>query len=236
MHHFANATLWTTLITVTLSGTAWAQHGFHSNLHSRHNRLIDTPFGMHHSHSHDRHVVSQFAPQYRGTYSERNGHSYYQPSANAALEEIRFGSFSHVDDLAVRLEYLSNALCLDLHYNYSHNHGFAETYAEAYSILEAARFIHALEHNHQDRAAIQARLGGLDALFHHVQDDVRGWSRIHRRQIGDLGIITKLDLMEGTLHHLMNDVGVRTSAFDEAAPLPATAEVAPPPVPMAPRR
>ena len=49
----------------------------------------------------------------------------------------------------------------------------------------------------------------MDALFHHLQDDVRTWSRIHHHQVGQLGILSKMELIEAALHHLMNDVGVQ---------------------------
>ena len=87
-----------------------------------------------------------------------------------------------------------------------------------------------------DRAAIQSKLNGMDALFHHLQDDVRGWSRIPRRQIGTLGILTKLEMAEEALHHLMEDVGVSLSQGLEEPPLPETfapqsqgLSIAPPP-------
>lgn len=140
--------------------------------------------------------------------------------------KVTFGGFGHVDELAARLEALTNELCLDLHYNYSHNYGFRETYREAYQVLEVARYCHAAEH-HQDRAAMREQLSGLDALFHHVQDDVRGWTRHHHRQIGHLGIVTKMDMIEDTLHHLMEDVGVHGADFSEQAPLPSNASIAP---------
>ena len=174
------------------------------------------------------HVVTAFDSCFHGGYCTQGGRSYYLRTASASPVAIEFGAFSHVDDLASRLEFLSNELCLDLYYNYQHNPGFYETYAEAYHILEVAQFIHDSEHR-SDREAIRRELGGLDALFHHVEDDVRGWSRHHRRQIGALGILTKMELMEGTLHHLMNDVGV---AATEVAPPPSAfggPEVAPPP-------
>ena len=60
----------------------------------------------------------------------------------------------------------------------------------------------------QDRLAIAARLNGIDELFHHTQDDVRDWSRHHHQQIGQLGILSKTELIESTLHHLMHDAGV----------------------------
>lgn len=134
-------------------------------------------------------------------------------------QSIVFGGCSHVDQLAARLEILMNELCLDLYYNYSHNPGFHDTYAEAYSLYSTAKFIHASEHNF-DRTSVQRSLAGVDALFHHVQDDVRGWTRFPRRQIGTLGIITKISLAEETLHHLMEDVGVQSLPGREEPPVP----------------
>lgn len=164
------------------------------------------------------------------SYGHHNPHHardlFHNPYRTAALpelapapEHIQFGGFGHVDQLAARLEVLMNELCLDLYYNYSHNPGFQATYAEAYSLYNTAKFIHAAEHNY-DRTSIQQSLGGVDALFHHVQDDVRGWTRNPRRQIGTLGIITKINLAEETLHHLMDDVGVSSLPGREEPPAP----------------
>ncbi len=146
---------------------------------------------------------------------------------------VKFGSFSHVDDLASRLEELTNEFCLDLHYNYSHNHGFRETYAEGYQLMLVAKFIHDAEHAN-DRNAIRSKLNGMDELFHHVQDDVRGWSRHHRRQIGQLGILSKMDMIESTLHHLMNDVGIHSTDGEQAPPPSGIREQAPAPLTVAP--
>ena len=163
---------------------------------------------------------------HRDTYYVENGRYYVVPKTASTHEvhrpvAVQFGSFSHVDDLATRLEELSNEFCLDLYYNYRHNPGYAETYREAYQVLEVAKYIHDAEHQ-RDRQAIRERLNGLDSLFHHVQDDVRGWSRVHHQQVGHLGIISKMELIETTLHHLMNDVGVSAAAGQEMAPPPGS--------------
>ncbi|HIE95580.1 MAG TPA: hypothetical protein EYG03_21240 [Planctomycetes bacterium] len=141
---------------------------------------------------------------------------------------ISFGEFSHVDVLAARLEVLMNELCLDLYYNYSQNPDFHATYSEAYALYQTTRYIHAAEHNY-DRETVRQRLGGADALFHHIQDDVRGWRRVSRRQIGTLGIATKLEMAEQTLHHLMEDVGVAVTPGLEEPPTPTSLPVVPPP-------
>jgi hypothetical protein len=131
---------------------------------------------------------------------------------------ITFGEFSHVDELTAQLEVLLNQICLDLYYNYSLNSHFHATYTEAYSLYQTTRYIHASEHN-DDRQAVRRRLGGANALFHHIQKDVCGWHRVPRRQIGTLGIIAKLEMAEETLHHLMEDVGVSVTDDLEAPTL-----------------
>lgn len=138
------------------------------------------------------------------------GHGY-------AIPKGTYGEFSHTEDIVSRLEYTSNELCVDLYYNYRHNPGFTETYPEAYRILQTAKFIHSAEHLNE-RDAIRSKLQGLDALFHHVEEDVRGWSRIHQRQVGTLGIIRKMEVVEELLHHLMHDSGVEASIGDGAPP------------------
>jgi hypothetical protein len=219
------------ILTLAVSGAVAAANS--SSVNAQHDRHIRPG---HHSQYvvHDRHghVVV------RDSYYVRNGHYYYSRkaagvhSSHYRPQEITFGGFSHVDDLAIRLEDLANQLCLDLYYNYSHNFEFRVTYAEAYQVLEVARFIHNAEH-HQDRAAIQKRLQGLDDLFHHVQDDVCGWSRHHHRQIGTLGVLSKMDLLEDTLHHLMNDVGVsQAPGVNEKAPRPDDHEEEQAPAPL----
>ncbi len=148
--------------------------------------------------------------------SELGTHTNLQPT------QIPFGGFSRVDDLASRLEALSNDFCLDLHYNYAHNPSFRGTYDEAYQVLEVAKYIHAAEHQN-GRLAIQEKLKGFDQLVHHIQGEIQSWSRHHNRRFGQLGILSKSDLIGSTLHHLMNDVGVKTTPVPEV-------EQAPPPV------
>ena len=192
---------------------------------------------IHHGFSHhDYHRSVHVVP--RVTYRPRVHVTHFAPTAMAYQPlpaNISFGAFAHVDELAHRLEVLMNQLCLDLYYNYSHNPGFAQTYAEAYSLYQMARDIHVAEHN-RDRITMQQQLAGADALFYHVGDDVQGWSRIPRRQIGTLGILTKIAMAEETLQHLMEDVGVAANHGLEEPPLPES--IAPQPqgltVPPAP--
>lgn len=230
-------------------------HGHFSHSHSGHGH--DGGYGHFGGHAHGlgvsighhrvhvaRHfVVPHYGHHYHGSYWVDSGRYYYQPrtyvvspQAHVAAKPIvvEFGGYSQVDDLSGRLEKLANELCLDMHYNYSHNSGFAETYREAYQIFGATKSIHATDVKN-DRAEIARRVQELDPLFHHVQSEIKKWNRQHRRQIGQAGILTKTDALEALLHHLMNDVGIKPHSPEsiEVAPAPATDEVAPPPAPVA---
>ena len=221
--------------------SGYSGHSGHSGYsgHSGHSLGHSLGHGLSHGHHSDWHfVVPHHDRHYHGTYYLDGGTNYYVPQTYVADSgsyvaakpaPVEFGGYAHVDDLAGRLERLANDLCLDLHHNYRHNPGFAETYREAYQILETAKYIHAKEHQ-ADRSEVARRVDGLDGLFHHIQDDIKGWSRRHYRQIGELGAQTKLEMVEATLHHLMNDVGVKGSHGAPEAAAPAI-ETAPAPDP-----
>jgi len=235
-------------VSLTFGGSVvYAQHHHHrATPWHQHHVLID-PHGHRVVGHHDayRHVIAS-QPRFVGTYYTYNDSHYYYPSQPVVTAQnavppqpvaIEFGSFAHVDDLAGRLEDIANQFCLDLHYNYQHNPGFAETYGEAYQILQAAQWAHAREHQ-QDREGLARTLGPMDDLFHHVQQDVQGWQRIHQRQVGALGIVDKMAQMESLIHHMMHEIGVRPThdGGQEAAPPPGGGfEQAPPPPGGAPR-
>ncbi len=72
---------------------------------------------------------------------------------------------------------------------------FQETYKEAYSLLESAKFVHAKQHQ-GDRDAIRHHVTQMDGLLHHVQGELRPWSRNHARQVGSGEIIEKSSAVE----------------------------------------
>jgi hypothetical protein len=162
--------------------------------------------------------VRPYTPAHPDAY---DGHS-HEHEAHGAGYRGEFGGYGHIDDLASQLEQEANLLCLEMHYNYQHNPGYRQTYREAYEILTTARYIHGLEHA-GNRDKIRESIVGLDALFHHVEDDVRHWTRHNHRYLGSGGLPAKLAAVEETLHHLMNDVGA-TSQFGAEGGI----EVAPP--------
>lgn len=222
-----------------IAAPAFAQHHHHGNAAPWHQtHVIVDPHGHYvASHLDDYHRVIPPQQRNQGTFYRHNDTHYYynvapvayRPGGQVAMNPatpiqpapIEFGGFSHVDDLSGRLESLSNEFCLDLHYNCQRNPGIAETYREAYQILQAAKSAHANEHQ-GDQAALARTLADLDPLFHHVEEDVTGWSRYHHSQIGNLGIIDKMNQMEDLIHHLLHDVGIRPthSRGQEQAPLP----------------
>lgn len=215
------------------NGGAHIDHHDHI-VRDRHGHVIGRE---HHDvvHNNWSHIVPNTIRGYStGQYYVQGDNYYYAPPAGQHVAArpaiVPFGGFTQYSDLSGRLETLVNEILLDMHHNYSHNPGFTETYREGYELLGVAKFIHAAEHNN-DREAMRSKLLGTDRLFHHIQDDVRGWTRIHHRQIGTLGLISKIEIVESTLHHLMNDVGVSESG---QAPPPNSAggggvEQAPPP-------
>ncbi len=171
----------------------------------------------------------------RTSYYRGEGHSHDHAGAHIP-REIAFGGFSHIDDLAVELEQRANDLCLELHYNYQHNPGFRTVYREAYEILTTAKYIHGLEHA-GNRDKLRQAAGELDGLFHHVQGHVSDWTGHRHRTVGYGGLADKVAAVEETLHHLMDDVGVRPVEGLEQAPPAAgfeavpSVEVGPPPAP-----
>lgn len=224
-------------------GTATAQHGHHA-------RHVPVHHGVHYGHNNWHHVVPHHRT-YVGAYYTVGHTHYYTPSpvvpvlqlaanpaapAPAPIEvqkpvELTFGGYSRYEDLAGRLTFEANALCLDMHYNYKHNKNFAEVYREAYDVLLAAKYIQGKEHN-GDRATLNKKMVEVDKLFHHVQDEMRTWTRVEAKQVGTNALPEKIEGVEAVLHHLCFDVGVKPhEAPAGAAGTVDPTEVAPPPPP-----
>lgn len=231
----------TALLPATVA-SAQHHHGGHGHGHG-HGIDIHGSGGHHDDYGHHDHhsgwhfVVPHYDRHYHGTYYLDGGTNYYVPRPYVAEQRayvaakpvaIESGGFAHVDDLSGRLERLANQLCLDLHYNYRHNPDFSHVYREAYQVLGTAKYVHAKEHQ-GDRAEVARRLDEVDGQFHHIQEEIQRWSRRHNRQIGEGGAQTKLESVESTLHHLMNDVGVKGAlGAPETVAAPSNAEEAAP--------
>jgi hypothetical protein len=152
--------------------------------------------------------------------------------------------------LAFELQEQSVAILWEMYDNYPHNPEFRETYSEMYKLMLDARHIHDLVHDgyHRSRHTddhIASDLHEIDALFHHIEEDIVGWvpairyrsrhyghhnhghfndiygSAVHGPQFNDQ-LQVKMARFEATLHHLMADYGVTSElpASDDPAPLP----------------
>jgi hypothetical protein len=130
---------------------------------------------------------------------------------------VTYGGFSHIDELAVEMEQRARDILWEMHFHYRHNRDFDVTYSEAYSMLNQAKFIHQAEHR-GDRAAISRAVTELDHLFHHIEDDIRSWRTSHRHFSSRGSLSDKMEAMELTLHHLMEDVGIEVSTTDPPPP------------------
>lgn len=143
-----------------------------------------------------------------------------------------FGGFTQYQDLAGRLAVDVNALCLDMYHNYQDNKNFDDVYAEAYGVLQAAKYLQGNEHK-GDHNAIGKRVAEVHRLFHHVMDETRGWTRTARKQVGAFALEEKTANVEAILHHLVYDAGIKQeeqAAGGAALPVIDPLEEAPPPV------
>ncbi len=192
-------------------------------------------------HHNDYRYVVPATPHHGSFYNYEDRHYYAPPAPVVVIGQpppppprpapIEFGAFKHYESLADRLETLMNQFCLDLHYNYPHNRNYAETYREAYQLLQAAKYVHGSEHR-GDRDAIRKSGASIDNLFHHMQGVVRDWTRVETRPVGSYSLLAKTEELQALIHHLMYDIGVKPDHDrDEQAPPPRAprGEVAPPP-------
>jgi hypothetical protein len=142
---------------------------------------------------------------------------------------MQFGASRHLHELATRIEFLANDLCLDLHHNYGHNPNFREVYREAFQFLQATKFILNREQL-GDREAIRRSVTQIDNLFHHIQEDLHVLKKIERRAIGQHGMPGKIEEMQALIHHLMFDQGVKPDHdnHDEFRNPPVRKEAPPP--------
>jgi len=146
--------------------------------------------------------------------------------------ELQFGGFQRHEDLGGRLVFAANALCLEMSYNYRDNPGFALAYRSAYDLLQAARFIHAKEHQ-GDRQAVQARVDDVDRLYHRLRNQARYWTQTGNARVGDGGLGSKLANLEAIIHQICWVVGVEPHNGSESqGDLIDPNQDAPPPLPV----
>lgn len=129
---------------------------------------------------------------------------------------VQFGGYAYVAELSPVLPVVINDLCLDMHYNYQGPANHAEAYRNAYAMLTASKAV-PQSHEAGDREGVKRNLQEVDRLMHLLEEQTDGWQRNHRKQVGELGLLTKMEIASDMTHHLLYDVGVSTSNHPEPA-------------------
>ena len=112
-----------------------------------------------------------------------------------------------------------------MHYNYSHNANYSAVYREAFAALTEAKGLKAALQT-DDRETIKQRLKVTDSILHKLEPQVQGWTRNHQKQVGEAGMLTKLEIAGDVTHHMMHDAGILQEEHDEANHASTTAEAA----------
>lgn len=124
-----------------------------------------------------------------------------------------FGAYSHVDELALDVMRSANAVCWEMYRNYRYEPGYRQTYREAYEMLKTAEYIHELVHHHGRRSRVAHEIEELDKLFHHLEQDIQNWRRPRyydpHHDFHGGGLDAKMEILETSLHHLMDDAGYK---------------------------
>ena len=123
------------------------------------------------------------------------------------ITDLSFGTFSNTVELALRLKSDTNDLLLDMHFNYSHNPQFAETYRATYQLLKAAQTVHEAGLTNR-RAEIKQSLEDLDGLAYRLQTDIRNWNCRSKYRCGIGSLNQKLSTVQWSVADLMHDAGV----------------------------
>jgi hypothetical protein len=126
------------------------------------------------------------------------------------------GSHRHVDRLALEVKNLASKACWEMHNSYRFYPEYEETYGEAFEMYKIAEHIHELVHYGSSAKTIDRNVVELDKLFHHIEEDVRAWG-VYGHTGSHARLKNRMLELEDALHHLMDDVGVK-SAFEESTP------------------
>lgn len=127
---------------------------------------------------------------------------------------VEFGGWEYMDELAPVMPQVLNELCLDMYYNYRSARNFDPAYRDAYAMLEASKELRAAQKS-GDQSQVKEHLKKIDRMLHQVEDQTQGWTRTHTRQIGELGLITKLQVAGDMTHHMMHDAGISEKEHDD---------------------
>lgn len=143
----------------------------------------------------------------------------------------RFGAYSHVDELALRVMKRANSVCWEMYRHYRYEPTFRQSYRDAYEMLKTAEYIHELVHHHGRRSRVAHEIEELDNLFHQLEQNVSHWQRdhdhyYHGSYTAHGGLNERMEELEQDLHHLMDDAGYKPK--NQRAPRPEAPLNSPP--------
>lgn len=162
--------------------------------------------------------------EYSSRYDNRGPRDYRYKFPNRTVElpaTFVFGARTHTGALAIQLREQANSMCLEAYHNYRNNPAFTEIYRDMYKILTDAEHIIDLTNDyhqdHHDVDHIASDLYEIDQLFHKVESGVKYW-RANNPYHAHLP--EKMEAVEDTIHHLMEDYGVKSKIGNGNVPVP----------------
>ncbi|MBW3600369.1 MAG: hypothetical protein KY475_24280 [Planctomycetes bacterium] len=144
----------------------------------------------------------------------------------AAAPAAQADTYSHIDNLALRLQQYARLLDREFAAHYRHTSQYRHLHEDSCEMVRLAGHVHDVAHHHGSLRRLRSDLRQLDELFHHIEDlvaevehdarpDYHGhYGGYHSRYGGYGGHIhgdTRhvhriLRATEDTLHHLQDDV------------------------------
>ncbi len=144
-------------------------------------------------------------------------------------QTVTFGGRTHLDALSADLKYRANAICWEMYRNYRTNPGFRPTYRAAFEMLQEAKHIYRLVYNDEyhlrsprQKDHIAADLAQINALFHQIEQNIANWRADFENPYHPGNLHNMVEDFEQTLHHVMQDYGVKSNVVPiQEPPIPS---------------
>ncbi len=133
-----------------------------------------------------------------------------------------YGARLHVKRLAMQLNRKSANMCRIAHGHYRNNAAFRAVYKDMYEVMKEAQHILELANNNVNSDHIATDLNDVDQLFHKIKNGTSRW-RSDNSFHDDLPQAMKS--VEESIHHLMEDYGVKSKIGGGNVPVPEPGNV-----------
>ncbi len=133
-----------------------------------------------------------------------------------------YGARLHVKRLAMELNRRSANMCRIAHGHYRNNAAFRAVYKDMYEVMKEAQHILELANNNVNSDHIATDLNDVDQLFHKIKNGTSRW-RPDNSFHDDLPQAMKS--VKKTIHHLMEDYGVKSKIGGGNVPVPEPGNV-----------